>query len=654
MHIEYAPRMREVLNHRLRWLVRRLRSGTHRRPSWLRAWRRPLLHFLLALVVFGTGAGVFLSSLVPLPSDPVQPQASILLCADRTTLLARIGVTDRSDVALRQVPDHVRHAVLAAEDRDFLSHAGVSVTGVLRALWSNTTGGSTQGASTITQQYVKNAYLTMDQTVSRKAKEMILAVKLERRDSKDAILEHYLNTIYFGRGAYGIEAASRAYFDHGVEDLTPAEGIVLAAVIKDPSGLDPANDPEAARDRWKWIRAAMITNGWLSPAAAAALSYPVATSPATDANLPDGALLDQIEREIRLLGVTEQELHTGGLRIVTTVDAEVQAAVVLAARYARDDMVDAPSVAMVALDPRTGGVRGYFGGGRGRGYFDEAVAARPPGQLFQPVTVATALTQGFALGSRWNGRSPRMFADRGGVALYNRDDIQCPSCRLDEALWMHLNTPLYAVAQSVGPDKIAALARQFGVAGSYGGHPSLVDAENEPKPGRTRADIALGRYPVTVADMASVYGTFAAGGSHASRHFVVEISSADKQWTNHREPRSERVLPASVAADLSAALTTPKLRPPAAQPPTSPDWRAVPDPASSMIGARTTSATRYGDAGEVSAVWCAGYLPDIAVVGWIGHDPSKPLARTSGQPVTSDPPDLMCGQVLADRNGHHA
>jgi membrane peptidoglycan carboxypeptidase len=615
-----------------------------------RRWLRRAAIALGVVTLVAATAVVWLFSTIDLPEEPVQPQASVLLYADSTTELARLGVVDRSSVSLDRVPEHVRHAVLAAEDRAFYHHAGVSAKGVLRAMWANVVAGGTQGASTITQQYVRNAYLTLDQTVTRKVREAVLALKVERRDSKDTILERYLNTIYFGRGAYGIEAASRAYFGVGVDRLNPAQGAVLAAVIKDPTDLDPANDPQGARDRWRWIIDAMADSGWLDQHTAATMAYPIVTEPQIQASGPVGHIIDRVEHELKAWGVTAQELRTAGLRITTTIDVATQRSVVAAARSGRDAVRDGPGAAVVAIEPGTGSVRGYYAGEHGRGFFDNAMAARPPGRLFQPVVVAEALSQGIALGSRWNGRSPQIFPDR-GIALYNRRDRQCPSCRLDEALRSGINTVLYAVAQRVGPERVAWRAHLGGVSLSYGDAPSLVDAANEPRPGRTRAEISLGRYPVSVADVASIYATFAAAGRHVARHFVVQARAADGQRLAQPPPLRRTAMSGAVAADVSWMLAGPMAD---AGPDQTPDRLRV-----GLVGERRgprpaalSASVPIGDDGHVASAWCARYVPELSVVGWLGHDPPRALADPDSR-ATSTTAGTMCGRVLADALAGH-
>jgi membrane peptidoglycan carboxypeptidase len=221
----------------------------HRRPT--PRWRRILVRLAVLTLLWsatGVGAAEAYVESVPLPGVPPQLQASVLYFRDAPTILARGGVTDHSDVPLSTVPVAVRHAVLAAEDRDFSDHPGISLRGVLRAAVADARGAH-EGASTITQQYARNAFLTRDFTIARKAREFARAVKFERQLTKDQILERYLNTIYFGRGAYGIAAAAHAYFGITPDRLTFARGAALAAVVKDPWRYDPAVDDAAARQR---------------------------------------------------------------------------------------------------------------------------------------------------------------------------------------------------------------------------------------------------------------------------------------------------------------------------------------------------------------------------------------------------------------------
>jgi len=222
------------------------------------------------LCLVGSAAVVvaFAAISIPQPNDLANAEASIIYYADGKTEMARISEINRESVPLTQIPIYVQHALLAAEDRTFYQNNGVSPTGIARALMVTLKGGPTQGGSTITQQYVKNYFLTQDQTLSRKAKEFIISIKIDQSQPKNTILANYLNTIYYGRGAYGIQTAARAYFGHDASQLTVAEGALLASVIRGPSYYDPslgAAQKANATSRVNYVLDGMVTEGCLPP-----------------------------------------------------------------------------------------------------------------------------------------------------------------------------------------------------------------------------------------------------------------------------------------------------------------------------------------------------------------------------------------------------
>jgi membrane peptidoglycan carboxypeptidase len=582
-------------------------------------WVRRVLAVAAALTIVATVVVVAFGLSVPLPADPVIPQASVLYYRDGRTVLARVGANNRTDVPLSLVPPAVRRAVLTAEDRGFYGHSGVSIRGIARAFVADVMGGDSQGASTITQQYVRNAYLTQRRTAGRKAREAVLALKIEHRYRKNQILERYLNTVYFGRGAYGIEAAAMAYFDTTVDRLTPAQGAVLAAVIKDPTNFDPAVDPTGARDRWHYIVATMAKLGWADRMLPA---YPAIGGRSDGAAAgPLGLVVDQVERELAGHGISPQLLGTGGLSVVTTIDPAAQRAADEQAATLRRTQPGDLHAAIVAVEPATGAVRAYHGGERG-GFFDDAAAPRPPDATFKPVVLAAGLRQGVSYQSLWNGNSRRLFPDRGGVPLVNPADMDYPGCPLDTAMQWALNTPYYALAQRIGGARLRELAVSLGVSDSYDGQRSLVDGPGAPKPGRTRADLSLGVYPVTPADLASVYGTFAAGGIRADRHLVEHVTGSDGHRTYTAATRRTQALPAPVAADVSTVL---------AQVNQFDEFlygRPFGRPAATMTGEQ-----RYGDTEDYSDAWTAGYTPQLAAVVWVGRAKPGPIRDTSGAPI---------------------
>ncbi|WP_239159553.1 transglycosylase domain-containing protein [Winogradskya humida] len=592
--------------------------GPARKGRRSRFWRRLAIRLMVIVAFYcatGAAAAEAYVESVPLPDAPIEPQASTLYFRDGSTILARVGTVDHSDVPLSVVPKPVRDAILAAEDRSFYDHGGFSVRGLARALVADVSGGQ-QGASTITQQYARNAFLTQDVSVGRKAKELALSVQLERKYTKDQIFERYLNTIYYGRGAQGIAAAAHAYFGITPDQLTAAQGAVLASVIKDPWGFDPANDAHAAQVRWKWVVKSEQTLGWLKDD----LVYPKVD--AANAKNPgaDGIIIDRVERELAAHGVTSQMLHTRGLKVITTLDATAQRAAVKQVKKKLDAQPDDLRAALVALDPGTGGVRAYYGGAE-RGYFDDASASHPAASTFKPIVLAAALEKNIGVNSRWDGSSPRIFPGRLGVPLKNHLDLQCPSCTLKAAMVDSLNTPFYAVTEQIGTDAVRDMAWALGISKKYGTAPTLVDVKGDPKPGKTRADIAIGRYAVTPGDLATVYATFASGGVRHDRFFVQTATAAGGERLYTAVPKSTPVLDKAAASDissvLSAVVTSDKVVP-------------------GRPAAGKTGTQQWGNTKDNQDAWMAGYTPELASVVWIGKAKPGPIREKSGKAIEGE------------------
>ena len=333
------------------------------------------------LVLLGVFVGVvYASTEVPSPDSISNAQTTVVYYSDGTTEMARLGDENRTNVTLDQVSEPAQNAVLAAENRSFYTDPGISFTGIIRAAWNNVTGGSTQGGSTITQQYVKNAFLTTDQTFSRKFQELFLAIKLDNNYSKEQILENYLNTIYFGRGAYGIEAAANTYFGVHAADLTAQQGAVLAVLIRSPSCYDPAQNPEGAQDRWGLVLDAMVEEGWLSSQDRQASTYPaVLPVPGLQPRHPERAR--GADRPAGARRAARQGLHRpAALRRRPADHHHGGQGLAGHRRHTRvtDVMQGEPEnlrQALVAVDPKTGAVRAYYGGPSGTGHRLRAGAA---------------------------------------------------------------------------------------------------------------------------------------------------------------------------------------------------------------------------------------------------------------------------------------
>ena len=332
----------------------------------LPSWRIVLAVIAVAGFVVGTIAViVYVRTEVPAPGEFATAQVTMVSYRDGEDL-GRFQQQNRVNVDLADVPEHVRNAVLSAEDRSFYSNAGISPTAIVRALWNNLRGGDTQGASTITQQYAKTA-LTQDteQTYARKVREALVAVKLARETDKDQLLEDYLNTVYFGRGAYGVQTASQAYFGKGVGELTVAEGATLAALIQQPSRFEQPEFREQLEARWNYTLNGMVAEDWLPPAERAQADFPAFIEKREVNRLagPTGYLLANVQRELTERGFSEADIDAGGLRVTTTYDADAQAAAVAAVEAeAPTRNAEGLRVGISAVTPGTGAVVASFGG----------------------------------------------------------------------------------------------------------------------------------------------------------------------------------------------------------------------------------------------------------------------------------------------------
>jgi membrane peptidoglycan carboxypeptidase len=581
-----------------------------------------LAMLLAVLLVVGSAAVLYVVTQIPRPDQLPANQAWAITYSDGTQI-ARVGAQNRTDVPLAKVPRHVQDAVLAAEDRGYWNEPGISVRGIARALYNDVRGRDVQGGSTITQQYVKNAYLTQERTFTRKFKEIVIAVKLDHDYSKQQILQWYLNTIYYGRGAYGIEVAAQTYFHTSVSKLTVAQGAVLAASIRSPALYDPQGHPAAARARWQFVIDGMVKEAWLPAPVAARLRYPaVAPRTSNSLNRMSGVashIVDQVKDELGNLGFDEALLNRRGLRVQTTIDPRAQhAAVAAVARVFNGEPANLRQ-ALVAVDPASGAVRAYYGG---TASFDYAQAWRPPGSSFKPYVLATALDAslrsgtGVSVYSTYDGSSPRTF---GGVVVHNSEGEQCPRCTLLEAMKLSVNTVFYDLAIESGPSKVAAMAQRLGVADRLpSGQPTLQHR------GFTDGSIGIGRYEVRPVDQAVGFATLAAGGVRHPAYFVQKITDPTGHVLYQRDSSGQspgqRVLDPKVANDVTYAME------PVAD--YSGDGLAAGRPAAAKTGTQ-----QFGDTNFNSDAWMVGFTPQVSAAVWVGADQPGPLRNAEGRPL---------------------
>jgi membrane peptidoglycan carboxypeptidase len=611
-------------------------GGRRSRPSgginW--KWVRRAVAACVALVVLLpiiTFAMAYFIVDVPKPGDVRTNQVSTILASDGSEL-ARIVPPEgnRVDVNIDQIPVHVRNAVMAAEDRDFYSNPGFSYTGFARAFKNNIFGGDLQGGSTITQQYVKNA-LVGDQRhgvsgLVRKAKELVISTKMSREWSKDQVMQSYLNIIYFGRGAYGISAAAKAYFDKPVEQLDVAEGALLAALIQRPSTLDPAVDPEGAAARWNWVLDGMVSMGTLSAQDRKAQVFP-ATVPTDQAQAqnkssgPNGLIQRQVIKELLdLFNISEQQLNTEGLQITTTIDPQAQQAAEKAVANTLEGQDRDMRAAVVSIDPKTGGVKAYYGGSDANG-FDFAQAGLPTGSAFKVFALVAALEQGMGLGYQVDS-SPLTV---NGIKITNVEGEGCGVCNIAEALKRSLNTSYYRLMLKLknGPQDVADAAHRAGIATSFPGVDHTLSEDG--KGGPPNNGVVLGQYQTRVLDMASAYATLAASGVYRAPHFVQKVVNADGQVlfdAGSNDNSGEQRVPKAVADNVTSAMQ------PIA------GWSRGHNLAGGRPSAAKTGTNQLGDTGANRDAWMVGFTPSLSTAVWVGTtEGTKPLVNSYGGPV---------------------
>jgi membrane peptidoglycan carboxypeptidase len=574
--------------------------------------KQVLVGSLAALIVFTVLAVVaYARTTIPNPNALSAQQTTTIYYSDGKTVLAHIGETNRTDVPLSKVPLTVQHAVLAAEDRHFYSEPGISPTGILRALLVDLKGGDiSQGGSTITQQYVKNAYLSPHRTLTRKLKEILIATKLGQSRSKATILEDYLNTIYFGRGAYGIEAAAKAYFNRDVSQLSIGQGALLAAVIRGPSIYDPIlpANRAAARSRWQYVINGMVSEGWLDKSKADRLQFPAKAddqkngAPTTACTGEACFIRDAVEYELRTKdGISASQLDLGGYKIVTTIDKGAEDALVKAEKaIVPKNRKGTPESGAASVVPGDGAIQALYGG---RGYCKDTKDnpdacidlsgatdqwARPPGSSFKVFTLVAALKKGISLSSTFDGPTT---VSIDGTDIHNSSPGEsCFGCTLLNAFARSINTIFVPLAKQVGPDKVVDAAYDAGI-------PESRKLSAVP-------DIALGPDQVSPLELANAYATIAAQGVYAEPYLVKSVMTADGQRIFHATPHTSRVFPADVMADTTYAMTK------------------VLQPGGTAYGhalAGRPSAGKTGTTDNNTNAWFTGFTPQLCTSVWIGN-----------------------------------
>ncbi|MDQ4107281.1 MAG: transglycosylase domain-containing protein, partial [Actinomycetota bacterium] len=487
--------------------------GRGRRLAWI-----ALLWLFLSLLAVA-GALVALYVTTELPDIPPLSETTTLLDRDGNEVAKLHAGVDRVLVPLAEMPMPLRRAVVAVEDDDFYRHGGLDMLAIARATWANVTSGSmSQGGSTITQQYVKNVLTGSERSIARKVHEAILAMKLERTSSKAEILEGYLNTVYFGHGAYGVQAAARTYFDRDAKDLTLLQSATLAGLIAAPSVRDPFEHPEAALRHRDAALDRMVEVGSLAAGRVPRLqARPLGLTEEAQVRSAAPHFMEHVRRNLKATYGLDA-LYRGGLRVRTTLDMDWQHSAERAVRAYLPARTD-PEAALVAVDPRTGAIRAMVGGRSfDRSEFNLATQARrQAGSAFKPFVLLAALEQGISPLELRSGPSsmtiPDPFCETDGKpwTVSNAGDQSAGTTSIENAMAGSVNTIYAQVTVDVSPEAVADVAHRMGIR----------------SPLAEVCSIGLGTSGVTPLDMTSAFSTLAARGVYVEPTAVEQVSASD-------------------------------------------------------------------------------------------------------------------------------
>ncbi|MFI0713097.1 transglycosylase domain-containing protein [Streptomyces inhibens] len=597
------------------------RQGREGPRRWLPSWRQWLGTFSLGIIsLAGLFALVYANVDIPNENELAGQEATVYYWADGSQMVS-VGAVNRQNITLDKVPDSVENSVIAAENATFYSDAGVSIQGIGRAVVNMISGGDTQGGSTITQQYVKNTYLSQDQTVTRKLKEFIISLKVSNQKSKREILRGYLNTSWFGRGSYGIQAAAHAYYGIDADKLNPSQGAMLAAVLKgseqyDP-GLSKANH-ERAVERWSWILDRQVTTGKMSEQERAKyreFPEPRALSKPTSQAGQIGYLIDIANKFIKSgTGLTDKDLARGGYRIHTTFDKQRTRRLEKAVNDVRRQNLDPKKraadtfveVGAASVRPKDGAIVALYGGTDATRHFSNNAdtTAVPAGSAFKPFVLAAALQQ--------QVDQPEVDDEARPV------DWQKRFGELTGALMNAENPPFVQAGQRIGLERIRDVAVAAGL--------------REESMARLEQTFPLGTSAPSAIRMASAYTTFTNGGLHADPYAVTKMTYDGKKLPGFNRSGPEQVLDAGVARQVSAALE-------------GLGWRALGTPGGKP--ARQPVAAGLTEPGDrMKSAWFIGSAPAAGLLpgsgpgtgsgNWGGIRPDQaPGANDGSEPTTA-------------------
>ena len=563
-------------------------------------------------MLVGLGCGFLTASMNTKPDliSDIRPHATSTIYDVNGVELANVHAAEnRMPIKMAQIPKALRDAFVAVEDNRFYEHIGIDPKGILRAVYANVRGQTiSEGGSTITQQLAKNAYLTQDRTFKRKVQEIFLALQLERQYTKDEILELYLNQIYFGQGAYGVQAAAKTYFNKNAEELDLNECAMLAGIPKSPNYYSPFNNLQAAQERKAVVLEQMAKYGYITAQEAAAVkSAEVTLYNPVSKDINEASYFIDYVTKILIDKYGADAVYKDGLKIYTTLDIEMQRAAEAALTqnlptfFTDGNGLIQPQGALVSIDPHNGHIKAMVGG-RGTDQFNRAtMAERQPGSAFKPFVFVAALENNFTPSTVIDD-SPIKVGDWAPMN-YNRNFNGKVTLRY--VCEQSLNVPTVKVAQALGIDKPIFYAQEMGITTFV-----LDGARNDRNLAASLGGLTKG---VTPLELTSAYGTFANKGIHVNPVAIIRVLDRNGKVMEENYPDQKSVVSEASAAELTNMLQGVIIK--------GTGTRAnIGRPAAGKTG--TTSD--YHDA------WFVGYTPDLVTGVWVGNDNNASLDGMGG------------------------